>query len=416
MKSGESEKAERLCRDYLKASPGCIDHLRMLSHALLKQGKLPGAEVEIRKAIGLLPNFPPLIEDLGGVLATNGKLNEAIECFEKAIRLDPNRPTAHKKLGQALAAAGRMQEADEAYEIFFEKDPARGRVAIGADHMKAGRLDEAVESLKAVLKEEPQNVDALRFLAVTYKKQDKRLGDAEALLRRALEVAPDFLQAAIDLGTLLQTMNKHNDAIAIFEDAVRRNPDNAVVWAGLGSTNSMAGYPEKAVEAYTKSIELNPNIPATHLSAAHALKTVGDQEGSLREYRTAIRLRPQLGEVYWSMANLKIFKFEQEEVAAMEQQLENGNLTDTADVHFRFALGKAYEDKRDYDSAWKYYHSGNQRQRLLVEYRSQYRSDEIATMKRVFSEEFIRKNEGNGLRRSGSDIHRRTASIRIDTG
>ena len=47
----------------------------------------------------------------------------------------------------------------------------------------------------------------------------------------------------------------------------------------------------------------------------------------------------------------KIFEFEDSEVEAMEFQLENGTLTDSADVHFRFALGKAYEDRQDYDKA-----------------------------------------------------------------
>ena len=396
MKGGELREAERLCRHFLNTSPGCVDHLRMLSHSLIKQNKLPGAEVEIRKAINLLPNFPPLLEDLGGVLAASGHLNDAIDYFEKAIRMDPNRPTAHKKLGQALAAAGRVDEADEAFEIYFEKDPSRGKVAIGADHMKSGRLDEAVDALKSVLKSEPDNVDALRFLAATYKLQDKRLADAEALLRRALEIAPDFLQASVDLGTLLISRNKHVDGIGVFEDAIKRHPDSAVAWAGLGSANSMGGYPEKAVEAYKKSIELNPGIPATHMSAAHALKTVGDQEGSLKAYRRAVEMRPELGEVYWSMANLKIFNFEEKEVRAMEEQLESGKLTDSADVHIRFALGKAYEDKKDYDRAWYYYNGGNERQREKVEYRSQLRHRESEEMKSVFSKEFILENEGNG--------------------
>jgi tetratricopeptide (TPR) repeat protein len=133
---------------------------------------------------------------------------------------------------------------------------------------------------------------------------------------------------------------------------------------------------------------------------AHILKTLGDQEGSLKAYRAAIAAKPDFGEVYWSMANLKIFNFEDEEVAAMENQLEDGNLDDSAEIHFRFSLGKAYEDQNDHDRAWHYYHSGNQKQRMQVSYDSvefQNRQNEIIE---VFSREFIEEHEGNGFEAS----------------
>ncbi len=66
------------------------------------------------------------------------------------------------------------------------------------------------------------------------------------------------------------------------------------------------------------------------------------------------------------MANLKVFRFEEAEVAAMEEQVKRSDLPESADVHFRFALGKAYEDKGDFDLAWHYYDTGNQRQRKRV--------------------------------------------------
>ena len=98
----------------------------------------------------------------------------------------------------------------------------------------------------------------------------------------------------------------------------------------------------------------------------HVLKTRGDQPAALRAYRAAIAGRPDFGEVYWSMANLKVFRFEEAEIAAMEQQLERDDLAESADIHFRFALAKAYEDRGDYDRAWHYYDTGNQRQRKRV--------------------------------------------------
>ena len=103
-----------------------------------------------------------------------------------------------------------------------------------------------------------------------------------------------------------------------------------------------------------------------HLGYGHVLKTRGDQPAALRAYRAAIALRPDFGEVYWSMANLKVFRFDDAEIATMERQLERDDLTESSGIHFRFALAKAYEDRGNYDRAWHYYDTGNERQRKTV--------------------------------------------------
>jgi len=126
------------------------------------------------------------------------------------------------------------------------------------------------------------------------------------------------------------------------------------------------------------------------------LKTLGDQPASLRAYREAIRLRPDFGEVYWSMANLKIFNFDDAEVEAMEHQLENAELEEVTNVHFRFALGKAYEDRKDYDKAWAYYHTGNERQRPLVDWDPVANSVRRDAIRSYFTRDFLSSAEGNG--------------------
>ena len=77
--------------------------------------------------------------------------------------------------------------------------------------------------------------------------------------------------------------------------------------------------------------------------------------------------------------------------------MKREDLSPSADVHFRFALGKAYEDAGDYDRAWEFYHTGNQRQRPLVSYDPvgfEVRHEEIAE---VFSREFLDQHAGQGF-------------------
>jgi len=359
-------RAEFICREYLERNPGSVEHLRLLGGALLKQARYPDAEQVIRHALAIHPGFPHLHEDLGSALALQGRHSEAVPCFEQAIRLEPQLPQAHKKLGEALAALGRGREADESFEEFFDRDPARGKVALALDHLQAGRKEEALDTLRTALRENADNVDALRLLAQLYWKDKKQLSDAEALLRRTTKLAPGHTMAWTMLGGILLESNRHAEALACYEAALRADPASAVAWSGIGIAHSHAGDVEKAVEAFERAITLRPGNANVQLSYGHALKTRGDQPAALRAYRAAIAAKPDFGEVYWSMANLKVFRFEDDEVQAMEQQVARDDLSQSAETHFRFALAKAYEDRGDYDRAWHFYETGNQRQRGTV--------------------------------------------------
>jgi len=389
--------AESICRERLRQQPGSVDHLRLLGHALAMQERYADAEQAVRQALALRPGFAPLHEDLGGLLAAQQRLEAAVASLEAALRLDGSLRMARKKLAQCLAALGRGTEADAALEAWFEQDPARLQVAMALDHLRAGRKDEAITTLRQTVRAHPDNVDALHTLAQTYWGDDERVSDIEALLRRVNELAPALASAWLMLGLLLHQTHRSEEAIAAYRRAAELEPGNASVWAGLGADYAQIGQMEASADAYARSLTLLPGQPGMHMSHAHALKSLGRQADSLREYRAAIALRPEFGEAYWSMANLKVFRFEAAEVAAMQQQVARDDLSPSADVHFRFALAKAFEDAGDYDRAWEFYHSGNQRQRPLVTYdpaEFEVRHQQIAS---VFTREYLDERRGCGF-------------------
>lgn len=396
MRANQTQEAERICREWLATNPGSTDHMRILGHSLMKQERLQEAEEQIRFALSLEPEFPQLEEDLGSVLALQKKFDEAIPHFEKAIQQEPRLPTPYKKLAQAYIAVGRGKEADDLFRMFLDRDPGKKAVADAIMQIQQGSSDEGVELLRKVLKAQPENVDAMRYLAAAYLKSKMHLGDAEALLRRASQLAPNYVEVLMLLGSALLDRHKFKDAATAFNKVIKLQPKNDSAWAGLGQAFARADQTEQAAEAFARAIELNAKVPMVQMSQGHILKTLGKQEEALGHYRQAIQLKPDFGEVYWSMANLKIFKFEDTEVAAMEEQLQNPNLKESPDAHFRFALGKAYEDKQDYDKAWHYYDTGNKKQRMLVQHDPMEVEMQQGRIIDTFSEEFLRANEGHG--------------------
>ncbi|MBL4602236.1 MAG: sulfotransferase [Emcibacteraceae bacterium] len=396
LQSDNPELTEQICRTYLSTHPTSVQHIRLLGHAFQNQNKLDEATKKFNLALSLAPKFAPLHVDLGSILTLQEKFEEAIPCFEQAIKLDKKLTAVQKKLGQALSAVGRGQEADEVYEEYFKVKPDVGLVAQGVEHDRSGREQEAIDCFKKALRNNSDNVDAMRYLAIAYIKQDENLSDAEALLRRVVQIAPDFSLGWGDLGHVLVKGRNYMEAIEVYKKAIKILPDNFTAWIQLASAQATAGYPEESAKSYKKVLEINSEAPTALLGFGHVLKTLGDQPASLRAYREAVRQKPEFGEVYWSMANLKIFKFEDKEVQEMEKQLENSPLDDATEVHFRFALGKAFEDKKDYDKAWEYYHSGNELQRQLVEYDPVGNSERHKKTRSYFTSDRIKEAEGNG--------------------
>ncbi len=397
LRASRPHRAEAICREFLDENPGSVDLLRLLGHALTKQARYPEAEQVVRQALALKPDFPHLHEDLASVLAMQQRFEEAVPSLERAIRLEPRLPLAHKKLGEALAALGRGREADAAFEEFFEQDTGKGQVAIALEHLRSGRQDEAVETLRTALRENPDNIDAMRCLAQVYVREKERLGDAEALLRRATLLAPDYVAAWMLLGGILHESGRHSESVDVFRRVTAIEPRHVAGWTGLGNAYSYAGDVERSRESYVRAVSLDPRAPGAQMGLGHVLKTLGDQPGSLRAYRAAIAVKPGFGEVYWSMANLKVFRFQDAEVTAMEEQLRRDDLSASEEIHFRFALAKAYEDRCDYDRAWHQYDTGNHKQRQQVFHDPvafEVRHEEII---KVFDREFLERHAGQGF-------------------
>ncbi len=186
------------------------------------------------------------------------------------------------------------------------------------------------------------------------------------------------------------------EAIEVYEHLVGLKPEDDDAWAGYGRALAQAGRVKDAETAFRKSLEIQPKAPGVHMTQAHMLKTLGKQEEALKAYRKSIEYNPALGESYWSMANLKVFRFTDQEVSAMEQQLESNDLKDESRVNFLFSLGKAYEDRKDYEKAWHYYDQGNQLRRSDVIYDSVENELLLRKIREVFSKELFQDHEGAG--------------------
>lgn len=228
-------------------------------------------------------------------------------------------------------------------------------------------LPTAEQILRPYLQQRPTDVKAIRMMAELAARVG-RLGDAENLLRRALELAPGFTAARSNLATVLYKQNRAAEAIDELEQLELEGE------AGLGHAGLKAaalgriGGHEEALGLYRQLLDARPHEPKLWMSYGHILKTVGDQAGSIAAYRKAIDIQPGLGEAWWSLANLKTIRFGDSDVAAMRAALDASGLGVEDRFHLHFALGKAMEDRKDAEAGFAHYAEGNRLRRQLLDY------------------------------------------------
>lgn len=364
---GQLGTAEARCRAALERYPGDVNILGLLGALLVKMDRRGEAETTLREVITAAPTFAKPHEDLGYLLMQSGRTADALPILERATRLDPTLDRAWFNLGKALAFLGRGKEADVAFEKCFERSPERRLMALAAEHHKEGRTEEAERLYRRVLRDNPRNVDALRLLALIAIKVE-HLDDAEILLQQAIEIAPDFNQALVDLGRLRKDQDRYGEALECFDRAIALEPTQPQAHYLRAGTLARASFTHEAIASYRRCLALKPTHVGALMGLGHVLKAVGDYEGSVASYNACIREMPENGETYWSLANLKRYRFDDAMTAEMEKRVAmTGNDTQSA-VNFLFALGKAYEDDGNFERAWHFYRTGNEKQRAEVFY------------------------------------------------
>ncbi len=256
-------------------------------------------------------------------------------------------------------------------------------------------LPRAEPLLRAHLKDDPFDVQAIRMFAELAGRIG-RYKDSESLLRRALDLSPAFTAARANLALVLYRQNRPAEAIGELERVVAEDPDNPGHANLQAAAFGRIGDFDEAIALYEKVLKEAPQQPRVWMSFGHMLKTVGRQADGVAAYRRAIDLMPQLGEAWWSLANLKTVRFDDDDLAAMADQLARGDIAKEDRFHLDFALGKALEDRGEAARAFAHYAAGNALRRTDLTYDADETTAFVDRLIALATPEFFAARAGQG--------------------
>lgn len=381
--------------EILKAVPGQPNALLIQGAARRALGDAAAARAVLEPLCRVLPDWPAAHFEHGLALGADGDTEEAVQALQRAAELKPDWPDAWRALGDQLTVSGDGAAADAAYAQQIKASTRDPRLLAPGVALCEGRIGVAEAMLREYLKQYPTDVAAIRMLAEVAARLG-RFVDAEHLLQRCLELAPGFHAARHNLATVLHRQNKAQAALVEVEALLAIDPNNggyqnlkAAILTRIGD------YPE-AIEIFAQVLQQFPRQARIWMSYGHALKTAGRQQEAIEAYRTSIRHAPELGEVYWSLANLKTVKFRPEDLNAMRSQLARAGLSSADRYHFEFALGKALEDAGEYAESFTHYAEGNRLRRRELTYSADETHEQVQRSKQTLTREFFAARAGLG--------------------
>ena len=409
--AGLAEAEKLLARDAADADADALYMAAVAARYLDRHGE---AAAYLARLHAEMPEYGRAWQEAGHLARAQGRDAEALTAYARAVRFNPALSASWTAQAELFAAAGRADQAAAAREQAQRIAALPRELVAVTHHLHEGRPLRAEEICRHFLRRNPRHVEAMRLLAQI----GMRLGildDAEFLLDSAVAFEPDNIQVRLDYIDVLRKRQKFERSREEAEALYDRDPASPLFQSHLAIESMQTGDYERAFALFDTVLERLPSDPATLTSRGHALKTTGQQDDAVASYRAAIAAKPDHGDAYYALANLKTYRFTEAEIAAMHAQLERPEIAFMDRVHLSFALGKAHEDREEYEASFGFYEAGNALKRRQTRYDADRMSEEFATQKAACTRDLFegRQSAGDpardpifilGLPRAGSTL------------
>ena len=398
----------------LAAIPDHRDARLLVAVAQRYLGRIPDALESLALLERHHPRFSRLYEERGRCYVELRDAPHAIEALLTAVNLNNALPASWGLLEGLYRMTGEAGNAATAGSHVATLKNIPPDIVTATGYFMDGELDAAESLIRAWLLKNGDHVEGMRLLA--------RIGiarriydDPELLLAAVLERAPDYRAARQDYASVLIELHRHAEARRHIGLLLKDDPGSRVLLMLDAAALVGLGEHERAIAIYEGLLQGTPADADVRLSIAHALKTLGRTPEAIDSYRKAAGLRPDFGDAYWSLANLKTYRFTEGELRQIRAALAGPAAGAVDRYHLCFALAKALEDRGEYAESFQFYELGNRLKHTEIRYRPAITEGNTRAQIAVCTPEFFASRSGwgapdpgpifiVGLPRSGSTL------------
>ena len=311
-----------------------------------------------------------------------GRPGRALQAYSRACRFNPALVASWRGQLDILTRRGRVREAAQARAQLDYLQRLPQPLVIVLDLVSQGKLLKAEDLCRKFLHKAPHHVEAMRLLADIGIRFGV-LADAEFLLESAHRLDPNNVRVHVDYIQALRKRQKSGQALEQAKRLLETSPENPQFQSIYAIECMQTGDFEEALNLFDRVLGQIPGDPVTLTSKGHAFKTHGQYDKAVASYRAALVSQPRYGEAWYSLSNLKVYSFSDRELERMHAQARNDDLPHADRVHLSFALGKAYEDRNDFETSFRFYEQGNRSKKTTSTYDAGKMTEELHAQHRV---------------------------------
>jgi tetratricopeptide (TPR) repeat protein len=407
-------QAEALARRVLTARPGDADASAALSAALRARGDASGA-LGVIEPLATAHHGSWIVQfEWARVLVALGRSRDAVAPLERVTTLNPGFGGVWRLLGDIRLIGGDVAGAQATYDRMLSVVIPDARLKGSAEALAEGRPEAAEAELRAFLARDATSLPAAHLMAEALGRLGQAQG-AEQLLEHCVARAPQLTLARQAYALILQRNGKFEGALAQLDAVLARDPTDVRSRAAKADVLNDIGDHAAVAEIIEQLCAEFPDQAHAWVIKGAGLRTLGRVDAAIEAWRAAIALDPGRGDAYWSLADLKAFRFSGAELANM-QTLAGAPETppDTRSL-VGFALGKAEEDVGRFGGAFDQYARANAIQRARRSYVADDTTARVTRAKALFTPGFFAARSGwgdpspapifvIGLPRSGSTL------------
>jgi tetratricopeptide (TPR) repeat protein len=361
-KSGRYSEALTAAEALAIASPENRDVLYLIAANQRCLNRILEALATLERLEQKHPRFSLLYQERGHCYTSLRDGPRAIDAFMRGVNLNPALATSWSMLERLYRLTGDVENATTA-----------------AEHV-------------SMLKELPPEIVKAGSLF-----WDGDLSAAENVLREYVLNAGDHAEALRLLARILIDRQKHPQAHEVINALLKLEPGNRDYLSLYAAACVGLGRHEPAIAVYRRLLTAPPESCNLHVALGHCLKSVGRQKEAIESYQTAAAVRPNFGDAYWSLANLKTYRFSRDEIAHMRAAEAAPDTHPVDRYHLCFALGKAYEDRNEYEESWQFYERGNRFKRAESHYDPDITETNTRKQIEVCTAQFFAERAGAGV-------------------
>lgn len=318
----------------------------------------PSALFSIEALLKLDEKHSRANQEKGHINLALGQTTQAKIAFENAVKLNPSLMASWQELIEIYRKCNQQENVQKTANQLAKLKKLPPALLAVTELMHEGKLLKAEQICRHFLQNNKRHVEGMCLLA-EIGMELKIYDDAEFLLASALELSPNNIAVRSQYLNLLIRLGKYKLADQQVDNLLHKQAKNLSFKVAKANVLTGLGEVEQAIDLFEQVISQDNSIAGFHLQLGHALKAKGDINRAVSAYQYAYQLKPDYGDAYWSLANTKTYRFNDEEIAQMQLLQENHELALIDSIQLHFATGKAFEDKKDYEKAFKAYQQGN---------------------------------------------------------